>query len=177
MQDKDILIEEALLVLVAIDLPLSRLLWLHCVEEKTEEELATDFKVSEKAIRRQLNGYTRHDGKYIWGAKDYLKLVYRILQEAERHECLGGVEMAFRFACKTNPWSTPFPGVLLEIFLQAIESGVLVHFMKHLAIAQKQADTYTQLLLQLLELYRQNRLTDFFKELPATYNVQDGGQS
>lgn len=134
--------------------PLATVLWLHEVEERSEEELAHLFGRSPRRIRGWLNGYTRHDGHYIWGAKDWMKHILDLFLEALR--CNGSlgleeVRCAYWFARKLNPWGTPCLAALLDIFWQAMAAEVLAHVLACLDDA-RHGNCYTEAILTLLEL-------------------------
>jgi hypothetical protein len=160
----DALIEEALLLLAEIYPLLAGVYWLYTVEDCTEVELAQRFAVTEKAIRRWLNGYNRHDGQHIWGAKDYLANILDLFLEAHRSNHLEAVTFAFQFARKTNPWGAPFPAALLDTCWQAMDADGLAYFLARLEKA-RESNTYAQVMRDLLECYHRGQLQCLFAEL------------
>lgn len=155
--DMHALIAEAFLLLTDINPLLATTLWLHAVEGYTEGELAQQFMVDQRTIRRWLNGYHRHDGQYIWGAKDYLANILALFMEAHWYNGLEAVLFAFQFARKKNPWGAPFPAALLDICWQAMDAGVLKGLLAGLERARK-GNTYGQVMLDLLNYYHRGQL-------------------
>jgi hypothetical protein len=83
------------------------------------------FAVGTKTIQRWLNGDTQSGRQPTIGANDLLKDILALFCKVSQScgDCgLVEVYYAFRFAIKTNPWYTPFPATLLDIFWQAIEA-------------------------------------------------------
>ena len=159
---RDLLVE-AFLVLAAIHPTLASVLWLHRVEQRTEEDLAEIWRRDVRTIRRWLNGFNR-EGTHTWGALSWLRAVVFLLSDA--WACREGDEFdrAFGFAIRANPWSTPFPGAMLEVFIQARDAEVLCCFLERLR-QSRDKNRYDGFILDLLERYDRKDLDSVFVEL------------
>lgn len=160
--NKDELIEEALLLLVEIHPRLAQVFWLHAIEGWTQEELTKRFNVDERTIRKWIDGYERSDGKYIWGAKDWLTTILDLYRRAAQCSGFEEVKLSFLFARKANPWGAPFPKSLLDIFWQAVQADVLDGVLACLEEARR-FKCYPQVIETLLDNFDRECLGDFFQ--------------
>lgn len=127
------------------------------VDGMTEQEVAEQFGVTDRTVRRWLRG-NNEKRPPLWGALDYLDDLLVVFGQA--HRCDGRTTMnrAFRYALQhNNPWNEPFPAALLEIFWQAQDQNVLPQLLAHLARAERR-NTYYQVISALLKHYHTDQL-------------------
>lgn len=152
--------QEALFLLNRINPLQASLLWQHVVEGYTEEELARRFGMSERNVRRLVNGYTRKDGeteRYVWGAKDWMSNIIDLFVEADR--CEGQVELsaALAYGIRSNPWGIGFPVTLLGIFWEVMDCDHLKRFLTTLA-STRIAGSYAKFMRVLQECFDEDLL-------------------
>lgn len=159
------LVEEAFLVLSCMYPQLAYTLWTKYVEGRTEKEIAQTLGVDERSVERWLNGYRRHDGADIWGAKDYMSRLLQLLAEAEKLGQLSEVLFLFNMSKGKNFLGVRFCASIFDILCDAHDKSCLRDFLLFLQrVKEEKGDSrYLEVLSDLLiNWYGKGRLEEFF---------------
>lgn len=167
------LVREAYLILQDIDPEMGGVLWLHAVVGESKEKIARrlendpeKIEAKVKKIQRLIEGYTRHGGKRIPGAKEYIEKIMTILTQAERVGLSDEVLRLFNDPYGKRRWGTKFLSHTLTLLTAAVEASCLERILQLLALARKNSPERCYDLLDcMFNLSKRKKLNDFFPAL------------
>lgn len=158
------LVLEALLILSIKEPRLATVYYSHKVERFSLTEIAGACQKHVRTVRGWLNGYTRHDKVYVWGAKDWLVHILDSLIEAHHLGRYPEANFALVFAMGRNPWKEPIPRIILHAFGEAMEAGVFKELLDALKSCLRDK-AYSLAIGSLAQIVEEEKLHDWLELL------------